>query len=133
MRRISLVLPLFLVLAGCGQSANREAVRTVTDRFYSAVADKDGGLACAQLSSDVVKTLEQEEKATCTKAVGDLGLTPARIARVEVYVNNAKVDLSNGSSAFLEDTKDGWRISALGCRATEGDPTVQPMGCAVES
>ena len=48
-------------------------------------------------------------------------------------MDNAKVDLTNGSSAFLEDTKDGWRISALGCRPTGGNPEEQPQGCAVES
>ena len=130
---MSLLVPLLLVLAGCGQSANRDTVRAVTDRFYSAVENHDVATACAQLAEPTVKTLEQDEKATCTKAVGELGLSPARITKVEVYVNNAKVDLANGASAYLENTKDGWRISALGCRPTEGDPEEQPQSCAVES
>ena len=134
--RMRWMLPAVLVaalLSGCGQSANRETVRTVTDRFYAAVSGNDGATACAQLAKPTVKQLEQDEKATCAKAVGALGLTPARIARVEVYVTNAKVDLTNGASAYLEDTARGWRISALGCRATDGDPEEQPMSCAVES
>jgi hypothetical protein len=122
-----------LALAGCGQDANGDAVRTVTARFYTAVAQHDGALACRQLAQPTVKQLEQNEKATCSKAIGALGLAPARIAHVAVYVTNAKVDLTNGASAFLEETATGWRISALGCRPTGGDPKVQPLGCAVQS
>jgi hypothetical protein len=130
------ILPAVLAAAlvpGCGQSASRDDVRAVTDRFYAAVADDDGATACAQLTEQTLKQLEQDEKATCAQAVGDLGLAPARIARVEVYITNAKVDLANGASAYLEQTAHGWRISALGCRATEGDPEDQPQSCAAES
>jgi hypothetical protein len=134
MRWIPLVVALgVLGVTGCGQSTNRDAVRSVTDRFYAAVADDDGATACAQLTEPTLKQLEQDEKSTCTEAVSGLGLAPSRIARVEVYVTNAKVDLANGASAFLEQTAHGWRISALGCRATEGDPLEQPLGCTVES
>lgn len=118
---------------GCGQDANRDQVRSVTDRFYAAVARHDGALACAQLDPPTVKQLEQAEKATCAKAVEALGLAPARIARVAVYVTNAKVDLSNGASAFLEQTATGWKLSALGCRPSGGDPQVHPLGCTVQS
>jgi hypothetical protein len=122
-----------LAMAGCGQSADRDAVRTVTDRFYTAVAAHEGSLACAQLSKETLKQLEQDEKAACPEAIGAAGLSPARIARVEVFITNAKVDLANGASAFLERTTAGWRISALGCRPTGGDPRQEPLGCAVES
>src|SRR5215210_116724 len=134
MRRISLLVLLgALGVAGCGQSTNRDAVRSVTDRFYAAVADDDGATACAQLTEPTLKQLEQDEKSTCTEAVSGLGLSSSRIARVEVFVTNAKVDLANGASTYLEQTAHGWRISALGCRPTEGDPEEEPLGCAVES
>jgi len=134
MRGISIGLALgTLVLAGCGQDANRDDVRAVTTRFYSALTTHQGSTACAQLRSETIKQLEQDEKATCAKAIGEVGLTPSRIARVEVFEIEAKVDLANGASAFLEQTAGGWKISALGCRPTEGDPTEQPLGCAVES
>jgi hypothetical protein len=122
-----------LGMAGCGQSANRDDVRAVTGRFYAAVVDHDGSLACAQLSRPTIKQLEQDEKATCSKAVDALGLAPGRITRVEVFVTNAKVDLTNGASAFLEQTANGWKLSALGCRPTGGDPQEQPLSCAVAS
>jgi hypothetical protein len=134
MRRF--LAPLLLVplaVAGCGQSANTADVRAVTGRFYAAVAQHDGATACGQLAQETVKQLEQDEKATCTKAIGSLGLAPARIAHIAIYVTNAKVDLTNGASTFLEQTSTGWRISALACRATSGDPKVQPLGCAVKS
>jgi hypothetical protein len=134
MRRTSIALLLgTLLLCGCGQSNARREVRTVTDRFYTAVQGGDGATACAQLSQDTVKELEQQEKKACDSAVGALGLAPARVAAIEVYLTNAKVDLSNGASAYLDWTSAGWRISALGCRPTQGNPQQQPMGCAVQS
>jgi hypothetical protein len=132
-RSLTPLLLLPLAAAGCGQSANTADVRAVTSRFYAAVAQHDGALACRQLAEPTLEQLEQDEKAACPKAIGGLGLAPARIAHVAVYVTNAKVDLTNGASAFLEQTATGWRISALGCRPTGGDPTEQPLGCAVKS
>jgi hypothetical protein len=120
-------------LSGCGQSGKQDEVRTVTGRFYAAVQANDGSLACAQLSEPTLKQLEQDEKATCSKAVASLGLSPSPIVHVDVFLTNAKVDLGNGASAFLEQTATGWKISALGCRPTQGDPKEQPMGCAVQS
>jgi hypothetical protein len=134
MPRIALLAILAAVaLAGCGQDANGDTVRAVTARFYAAVERHDGALACAQLDPTTIKQLEQDEKGTCAKAVEALGLTPTSIARVEVYVTNAKVDLTNGASAFLEQTTSGWKLEALGCRPTAGDPQVHPLGCTVQS
>jgi hypothetical protein len=122
-----------LALSGCGQTAERDAVRTATERFYAAVGSHDGARACAQLSEETIKQLELSEKAKCADAVGSLGLSPTRVTHVEVFVTNAKVDLANGASAFLDETAAGWKLSALGCRPTNGNPQEQPMGCAVES
>jgi hypothetical protein len=122
-----------LAMAGCGQSANRDAVRTVADRFYAALDQQDGSAACAQLSEDTVKQVEQDEKGSCPTAIAAVGLASSRVTRVEVFITNAKVDLANGASAFLEQTASGWKISAAGCRATDGDPKDRPLGCAVES
>jgi hypothetical protein len=122
-----------LALAGCGQSANRDDIRAVTTRFYGALATNAGSVACAQLSEETVKQLEQDEQSACANAIGDVGLSPSRISRVQVFVTNAKVDLANGASAFLEETAAGWKISAVGCRPTGGDPHEQPLQCAVES
>jgi hypothetical protein len=132
MRAIVVVLGA-LALGGCGQGADRREVRAVAARFYAAVGHHDGATACGQLSQETLKTLEQQEKAACDQAVGALGLTPARVDRIEVFIVNARVLLSNGASAFLDRTAQGWRISALGCRPTGGDPRDHPLGCAVQS
>jgi hypothetical protein len=136
MHRIAISLlaaALGLALAGCGQDTNRDAVRAVTDRFYAAIAGKDGAVACDQLSDATIAQLEQDEQGSCPTAIESVGLAPARITRVEVFITNAKVDLANGASAFLEQTRTGWKLSALGCRPTGGDPHENPLGCAVES
>jgi hypothetical protein len=121
-----------VAVSGCGQSADRREVRTVAGRFYAAVQGGDGATACAQLSPDTAKELEQQEKKSCAAAVGDLGLSPARVAAVEVYATSAKVDLSNGASAYLDWSASGWQLSAVGCRPTEGEPKDHPMGCTVQ-
>src|SRR5829696_3118303 len=54
------------VAAGCGSGREQDA-STVADRFYSAVAAKDGSAACAQLSEETVSKLESEEKASCSR------------------------------------------------------------------
>src|SRR3954447_184223 len=124
---------LALAGAGCGQDANREDVRAVTGRFFAALAARDGATACAQLSTDTVKSLEQDEQSACPEAIAAAGLGTSRVVKIAVYVTNAKVDLANGASAYLEQTASGWKLSALGCRATDGDPRKHPMSCAVEA
>jgi hypothetical protein len=121
-----------VALSGCGQSGARHDVRAVAARFYAAVQDGDGAAACGQLSPDTAKELEQQEKKSCPDAVGDLGLTPAGVTAVEVYATSAKVDFSNGASAYLDWSPSGWELSAVGCRPTEGEPKDHPMGCAVQ-
>jgi hypothetical protein len=124
---------LVLGLTGCGQDGNRDAVQAVTDRFYAAIADDDGAAACEQLSEATLEQLEQDEKGSCPTAIDAVGLAPSPVTRVEVFITNAKVELANGASAFLEQTASGWKLSALGCRPTGGDPHENPLGCAVES
>jgi hypothetical protein len=124
---------LALAGAGCGQDANRDDVQAVTGRFFAALAARDGATACAQLSTDTVDSLEQDEQSACPEAIAAAGLATSRVVKVAVYVTNAKVDLANGASAYLEQTASGWKLSALGCRATDGDPRSHPMSCAVEA
>ena len=136
-RRIATVIAVGAIAlagaAGCGQDTNAAAARAVTSRFFSDIAHQDGAGACAQLSPDTIKSVEQTEKATCGKAIESAGVTPSRIVHVAVYVTNAKVDLANRASVYLEQTATGWKLSALGCRTTDGDPKVHPLSCAVQS
>ena len=120
------------VAAGCGSGREQDA-STVADRFYSAVAAKDGSAACAQLSEETVSKLESEEKASCSDAVLELELEVpgGRERSVDVYLTTAKVDPSGGDSVFLDQTGTGWRISAPGCRPQPGEE--KPYDCEIEA
>jgi hypothetical protein len=115
-------------VAGCGQSDDRDSVRATTQRFLAAYAGHQGETACAALSSDTVKELESEEGKPCPDAIGSVQLDGGAIADVQVTVTNAKVDLATGESLFLSEQADGWRISALGCRAS-AKPADEPFDC----
>jgi len=117
---IAVALPL---LAGCGRSADRAAARHVAESFYSEVADHDGSSACARLSTDARMALEQQESAPCPRAVLHLDLSGRRAHIVRVYTTNAAVELLRGDTVFLQDTPQGWRIAAAGCRPQRrGEP-----------
>jgi hypothetical protein len=116
--------------AGCGRVDDGRAARSVTERFLGAIADGDGALACRQLTVGALEALEHEEGDRCSESASKLELAPARIVRTQVYETNAKVDLADGSSAFLELTRRGWRISAAGCRP---EPDDHPFTCEVEA
>jgi hypothetical protein len=121
-----------LLACGCGRDAARDQIRSTTAGFFADLGRKDGQSACAALSPNAVSQLEQQEQGSCDTSITELGLAGAAIRSVEVYAGNAKVDLTNGASAFLERRTAGWRISAVGCRATEGPPTSHPMHCELE-
>ena len=122
-----------LAATGCGQSADRDAATKVTDRFFAAVRAGDGATACRQLSVDTRKTLESDERKPCRDAIGGLGIEPAPPTKLELYLTNAKADLDNGESAFLSQTAEGWRLSAVGCKPGDGPPTDVPMDCELEA
>jgi hypothetical protein len=50
-----------------------------------------------------------------------------------VFVTNAKVELTGGDSAFLNREPAGWRLTAVGCKAEQGDPKDTPLDCEVEA
>jgi hypothetical protein len=126
------VCVLFLT-AGCGVGDDRDAARTVTQRFYAAVAADDGAGACKELGEDTIKQLESQSGHDCAAAVTQLELSPGAVTSVAVYATNAKVDLDSGESAFLSPEPDGWRLSAIGCKPEEGKPRDRPLDCEVEA
>src|SRR4051812_33682468 len=119
-------------LAGCGTSGDRAASRSVVERFAAALQRQDGTAACALLGDDAIKALEQQEGKPCPRAVTSLSLGGTRVTRVQVYMTNAKVDFAGGASAFLDRASDGWRLSAVGCKASEGKPADRPLDCDLE-
>ena len=135
MRRLLTIGLLLLCLGatGCGRSGDQAQATEVTERFFAAVGSGDGATACAQLSTDTRKALEQDERKPCREAIGGLSIDPGSPTKVALYLTNAKADLDNGESAFLSLTAEGWRLSAVGCKPGDGPPADTPMDCELEA
>jgi hypothetical protein len=130
-RRLAFALcAIALVATGCGRADDERVTSVVTERFLQAVEQHDGARACAQLSQGAVEALEHDEGKDCAEAAPELDVSPSRVTRAEVFGTGAKVDLADGHSAFLELTRDGWRLSAAGCRP---EPDDHPFTCEVEA
>ena len=120
-----------LLLGGCGRNSDRAAARAVTDRFFAALGSGDGAQACAELSQDTRSKLESQEQKPCREAITSLGLKGAPIARVDVDIVKAFVKLADGETAVLDQGKEGWELSAVGCKQ-QGTPSEHPYDCDVE-
>ena len=120
-----------LALGGCGATDSGGAA-DAAERLYAAHADRDGDAACAILSDDTRKQLEQDAEQPCAAAVLELDLTGARVTATEAYVTEARVETNGGDSVFLEETgAHGWLVTAAGCRPVPGHEA--PYDCEVES
>jgi hypothetical protein len=129
---LSLALAAPLALGACGTGSDRAQARAAVMRFYADVGRHDGGGACGELSRDAIKQLIEQEQASCSKAVTTLQFQPGRITGVEVFVTNAKVDLSSGETAFLDRAPGGWKLSAVGCKPDD-KPADHPYDCEVQA
>jgi hypothetical protein len=131
MTRTVLALALLaLALCACGRSGDRQTVRDAAVQFYAAADRHDGARACALLSADTRKALEEQESESCDKAIEHLDLTAGPVGSVSVYSTNAAVELRGGDTVFLQDTKEGWRIAAAGCRPSGHE---EPADCDLEA
>lgn len=119
-----------LALAGCGRSGDRASVRSIAEGFYAAVGAHEGARACTSLSADARQALEQDQSEPCARAVEQLKLSGNHARRVEVYSTNAAVALGGGDVVYLEQTPQGWRITAAGCRAPA---YAKPATCELQS
>jgi hypothetical protein len=127
----ALVIACLLLAAGCGTTDREADVTAVADRFHAALEARDGAAACAQLSAETTATLERQEQRSCAEAVVELDLPAgARASRAEVYVTSALAELAADGAVFLDETSEGWRISAAGCEPTAGD---RPYDCELEN
>jgi hypothetical protein len=121
------------LLAGCGTADDAQQARTVVARFYDAIRHDRGPEACAQLSADTAKQLESQTGQSCRAVVTRLSYEGGAITATAVFITNAKVDLDSGESAFLSREAQGWRLSAVGCKPTEGKPRDRPLDCEVQA
>jgi hypothetical protein len=119
-----------LALTGCGATDSSGAA-DAAERLYAAYADKDGASACELLSESTLERLEHDERQPCEEAVLSLKLSGERAAASSAYVTEAKVDLDGGDSVFLEETPDGWRVNAAGCKPVPDQEA--PYDCELES
>jgi hypothetical protein len=120
-------------LSGCG--SNRAAdVQAVASRFYTAVADQNGGDACALLAPPTRSSVEQSEKKPCADAIMTAGIRPAAdLRRVRVYGTMAQVTWA-GDVTFLTRYGAGWRVLAAGCSVPPpSQRTAERYDCTVEA
>jgi hypothetical protein len=123
-------LALACALAGCGTGDDERSASEVVERFQTAIGQRDGEAACAELTETAASTLEDQEQSPCDEAILSLDLPAGgSVADVRVYVTSAVVDRAGGGTAFLDETPDGWRISAAGCMP---DQPGHPYECELE-
>jgi hypothetical protein len=129
MRVAILLAVVALALCACGRSGDRQTVQAVAVGFYAAADQHNGARACALLSSQTRKKLEEQESEPCAKAIDKVDLKGGPVSKVSVYSTEAAVELSGGDTVFIEDTSEGWRVAAAGCRPTAH---AQPADCDLE-
>jgi hypothetical protein len=129
-RSLVAVALLAAALCACGRSGDRQTVRAAAVQFYAAVDRHEGSRACALLSPQTRRALEEQESESCDNAVESLDLTGGPVGSVSVYSTEAAVELRGGDTVFLEDTKEGWRIAAAGCRPSGHE---EPADCDLEA
>lgn len=133
MRVTLCALLLALALGGCGTADDSEQARNAVIRFYHALDEHRGGAACAELSASTISQLESQSGQRCERAVTRLQLQGGAVSRAQVFITNAKVDVTSGESAYLGREAGGWKLSAIGCRPEAGKPRDRPLDCEVEA
>jgi hypothetical protein len=118
LRMLVLGSSLLVVLfgAGCGSAADRDQARAAAVLLYAAADRHDGTAACARMSPQLRAQLVSDEQVRCARAVLRLHLSGRDAAAVQVYADGAQVRFAGGDTVFLGDTREGWRVEALGCR-----------------
>ena len=122
---------LALPLAACGSAGRERDVAAVTEQFHAALEQDDGQAACAELNPATASKLEREEKKPCAAAITRLQLPKGgTVADTRVYLTSAFASLAGGTVDFLDESSEGWSISAAGCSSAGPD---QPYDCELEN
>ena len=118
-----------LALAGCGSAGERRSdVESTAAGFERLLRTDDPNGLCAELAPETRSELEQNEKASCAKAIAaqDIPLG-GTTHRVDVYGRQARVVLDS-DTLFLSLFRDGWKVVAAGCTPRPG----QPYQCTIK-
>jgi hypothetical protein len=122
---------LALPLAACGTGGRERDAAAVAERFHAALEQGDGQAACAELNPETASKLEQQEKEPCEEAITSLELPKGgSVADTRVYVTSALASLAEGTVDFLDESSEGWWVSAAGCRPAEPS---RPYDCELEN
>jgi hypothetical protein len=122
---------LALPLAACGTGGRERDAAAVAQRFHAALQQDDGQAACAELNPETASKLEQEEKKPCEEAITSLDIPKGgTIADTRVYLTSALASIAAGGVDFLDESSDGWWVSAAGCTPTAPG---QPYDCELEN
>jgi hypothetical protein len=113
--------------AGCGKSADQVEARRATTRFFAAVAAHQDATACRELAPQAVSGLQTSDS-SCAQQIGELKLTGGTVRSVRVWGDRAQVLLTR-DTVFLARFRDGWKVTAAGCRAQANGP----YDCDVEA
>ena len=133
MRPVLIAMLALIAVAGCGTSDDRHEARAVVERFYDAVRHDRGEVACGQLTAATASAVASQSGEACRVAITQLEYGGGAIVRAQVFITSARVELRSGETAFLDRGPEGWRISAVACRAENGPPDEVPMQCEAEA
>jgi hypothetical protein len=120
--RLAVAAALLLVLPGCGTAGSERDARASVQRFFVAVGARDGAGACRELSEGAVSEVEKSERKPCAQGILSQDVSPAPVVDVKVYMQSAQAKLRGGAAVFLDQTRQGWKISAAGCKPQPGKP-----------
>jgi hypothetical protein len=127
---IALASAAAMALAACGTGERERDAAGVVQLFHAALERDDGAAACEELGEEARSELESQEQRPCEEAILTLALPKGgRPVNPRVYGTSAAVDLAEGGTDFLDESSQGWTISAAGCRPTAPD---QPYDCELE-
>ena len=121
---------LALAVAGCAPGEREDDAAAVAERFHQALEDRDGAAACGLLAEETASALERDEGEPCEDAILSLELPRGgAVTYRRVEMKSAETRLDEGSTDFLDEGADGWRIAAAGCVPTSPE---QPYECELE-
>jgi hypothetical protein len=123
------IVVLLFALSGCGTASSERDARRSVQRFFAAVRSHKGAAACKELADETASEVEKSEKKPCEQGILSEDVSPAPVADVQVYMHSAQARLKGGGAVFLDQTPQGWKVSAAGCKPQSG----KPYECELES